>query len=336
MIIKMDLGKDSYDIVVERGALKKIDTLLNLDRKVLVLTDSGVPSQYAKNVAEKCLEPTVMTVEQGEDSKSMKVLEKVLSVMLDASFQRGDCVVAVGGGVVGDLAGFAASCYMRGIDFYNIPTTLLSQVDSSIGGKTAVNLGEIKNIVGAFYQPKKVIIDPDLLKTLPKRQISNGLAEAVKMSLTSDEELFRLFEKNNAEDIIDEIIIGSLKIKRDVVMRDEKESSLRKILNFGHTIGHAVETAQGLSNLYHGECVALGMIPMCSEEVRERLVAVLKKNSLPTKIEIDINQIKEAVSHDKKSAKSGVTVILVDKVGEFIMKTETPEEIAKRAEIIRN
>jgi len=336
MSLYMNLGKDSYDIVVERGALKKIDTLLNLDRKVLVLTDSGVPSQYAKNVAEKCLEPTVMTVEQGEDSKSMKVLEKVLSVMLDASFQRGDCVVAVGGGVVGDLAGFAASCYMRGIDFYNIPTTLLSQVDSSIGGKTAVNLGEIKNIVGAFYQPKKVIIDPDLLKTLPKRQISNGLAEAVKMSLTSDEELFRLFEKNNAEDIIDEIIIGSLKIKRDVVMRDEKESSLRKILNFGHTIGHAVETAQGLSNLYHGECVALGMIPMCSEEVRERLVAVLKKNSLPTKIEIDINQIKEAVSHDKKSAKSGVTVILVDKVGEFIMKTETPEEIAKRAEIIRN
>lgn len=336
MILKMDLGKDSYDIVVERGALKKIDTLLNLDRKVLVLTDSGVPSEYAKTVASKCLEPTVMTVEQGEDSKSLKVLEKVLSEMLNASFQRGDCVVAVGGGVVGDLAGFAASCYMRGIDFYNIPTTLLSQVDSSIGGKTAVNLGEIKNIVGAFYQPKKVIIDPELLKTLPKRQISNGLAEAVKMSLTSDEELFRLFENNDAEDIIDEIIIGSLKIKRDVVMRDEKESSLRKILNFGHTIGHAVETSQGLSNLYHGECVALGMLPMCSEEVRERLVAVLKKNSLPTKIEIDINQIKEAVSHDKKSAKSGITVILVDKVGEFIMKTETPEEIAKRAEIIRN
>lgn len=336
MILKMDLGKDSYDIVVERGALKKIDTLLNLDRKVLVLTDSGVPSEYAKTVATKCLEPTVMTVEQGEDSKSLKVLEKVLSEMLNASFQRGDCVVAVGGGVVGDLAGFAASCYMRGIDFYNIPTTLLSQVDSSIGGKTAVNLGEIKNIVGAFYQPKKVIIDPELLKTLPKRQISNGLAEAVKMSLTSDEELFRLFENNDAEDIIDEIIIGSLKIKRDVVMRDEKESSLRKILNFGHTIGHAIETSQGLSNLYHGECVALGMLPMCSEEVRQRLVAVLEKNSLPTKVGIDINQIKEAVSHDKKSAKSGITVILVDKVGEFIMKTETPEETAKRAEIIRN
>ncbi len=336
MIIRMDLGADSYDIVVERGALNKADSYLNLNRRVLVLTDSGVPSEYSKIVAEKSLKPTVMTVEQGEESKSIAVFEKVLKTMLDNSFQRGDCVVAVGGGVVGDLAGFSAACYMRGIDFYNIPTTLLSQVDSSIGGKTAVNLGEIKNIVGAFYQPKKVIVDPDLLKTLPDRQIANGLAEAVKMSLTSDKELFTLFENNDPSDVLDEIITGSLKIKRDVVMRDEKESSLRKVLNFGHTIGHAIETSGGLSDLYHGECVALGMLPMCSEGVRERLLPVLRKIGLPTEITIDSQQIKSAVSHDKKSEKSGVTVITVDKVGEFVMKTETPDQISERAERIFN
>ncbi|MBQ3150737.1 MAG: 3-dehydroquinate synthase [Clostridia bacterium] len=336
MIIRMDLGADSYDIVVERGALNKADSYLNLNRRVLVLTDSGVPSEYSKIVAEKSLKPTVMTVEQGEGSKSIAVFEKVLKTMLDNSFQRGDCVVAVGGGVVGDLAGFSAACYMRGIDFYNIPTTLLSQVDSSIGGKTAVNLGEIKNIVGAFYQPKKVIVDPDLLKTLPDRQIANGLAEAVKMSLTSDKELFRLFENNDPQDVLDEIITGSLKIKRDVVMRDEKESSLRKVLNFGHTIGHAIETSGGLSDLYHGECVALGMLPMCSDAVRERLIGVLRKIGLPTEITIDSQQIKSAVSHDKKSEKSGVTVILVDNVGEFLIKTETPDQISERAERIFN
>ncbi len=334
MILRMELGSDSYDIVVERGALLKAEQYLNLKRKVLVLTDSGVPEEYSKTIAEKCAEPTVMTVPEGEGSKSLAVFEQVCRTMLDASFQRGDCVVAVGGGVVGDLAGFAASAYMRGIDFYNIPTTLLSQVDSSIGGKTAVNLGEIKNIIGAFYQPKKVIVDPDLLKTLPKRQILSGLAESIKMSLTCDRELFELIESRNFEDIADEVIIGSLKIKRDVVMRDEKESSLRKVLNFGHTVGHAIETAEGLSGLYHGECVALGMLPMCSDEVRERLLRVLRKEGLPTYVKIDGNEIRSAVSHDKKSEKSGVTVILVEKAGEFVMKTETADEITERAERI--
>ena len=199
MNIHMDLNENSYDIVVERGILKSADKYLNLNRRVLVVTDSGVPEEYAQTLAGQCKEPVICTVDMGEGSKSLDGFGLLLHKMLDNGFSRKDCVVAVGGGVVGDLSGFAASAYMRGIDFYNIPTTLLSQIDSSIGGKTAINFGGVKNIVGAFYQPKKVLIDSDLLKTLPERQISNGLAEAVKMALTSDAELFDIMKTKNEE-----------------------------------------------------------------------------------------------------------------------------------------
>lgn len=241
--------------------------------------------------------------------------------MLDRDFSRKDCVVAVGGGVVGDLSGFAASAYMRGIDFYNIPTTLLSQIDSSIGGKTAINFGGVKNIVGAFYQPKKVLIGPDLLKTLPSRQIANGLAEAIKMSLTSDKELFELFENKAIEANLDEIIIRSLQIKKAVVEQDEKEAGLRKILNFGHTVGHGIESSEGMSELYHGECVALGMLPMCGEEIRPRVSAVLKKCNLYRELEYDWDKITDAAFHDKKADGDKVTVTLVNEAGKFELKT---------------
>ena len=320
MIIHMNLGKDSYDIIVERGILANANQQLNLNRRVLIVTDTGVPSEYAKKVAELCREGVICTVEQGEASKSLEGFEKLLKTMLEHGFSRKDCVVAVGGGVVGDLSGFAASAYMRGIDFYNIPTTLLSQIDSSIGGKTAINFGGVKNIVGAFYQPKKVLVDPELLKTLPQRQISNGLAEAVKMALTSDKELFDIFESKDIEDNIDEIIVRSLNIKKSVVEQDEKESGLRKILNFGHTVGHGIESSEGMSELYHGECVALGMIPMCGEAIRPRVIEVLKKCGLYRKIDYDWKKITEAAFHDKKADGSTVTVTTVSEVGSFEMK----------------
>ena len=176
MIIPVKTGNGGYNIYLERGALKKAGELLNLDRKVLIVTDSGVPSDYAKTVASICKEPFIVTIEQGEPSKCFNTFKMLLSKLVKGNFTRNDCVVAVGGGVVGDLAGFVAASFMRGIDFYNIPTTVLSQVDSSIGGKVAIDFEGYKNIVGAFYPPKAVIIDSDTLKTLPARQISNGLA----------------------------------------------------------------------------------------------------------------------------------------------------------------
>ena len=327
MIIPVNADNGCYDIVLERGSLKKAGQLLELDRRVLVVTDEGVPPEYAGCVASRCREAIVVTVPRGEGSKSFEQLERLLSAMLDASFTRGDCVVAVGGGVVGDLSGFAASCYMRGIDFYNIPTTLLAQVDSSVGGKTAVNFGGVKNIVGAFYQPKKVIIDPETLKTLERRQLMAGLAEAIKMAATSSAELFEIIEKSEDLDAdLPEIIRRSLCIKRDVVEQDPKENGLRRILNFGHTVGHAVE-GFNKGKLLHGECVALGMPPMCSGEALERVTKVLKKYGLPTEIEQSADELMPYLKHDKKMTADLVKVVLVDKIGQFRICDMRPEDI---------
>ena len=287
--LTMNLGERSYDIILKNGALENLYQFARLDRKVAVVTDSGVPAEYAQRVADQCRESTIITVPQGEASKSFKVLETVLRQMLEFNMGRGDLVVAVGGGVVGDLAGFAAAIYMRGIDFINCPTTTLSMIDSSIGGKTAVDLGDTKNIVGAFWQPKLVIVDPATLSTLPRRHYINGLAEAVKAGLLADPELFAIFEKGDIDTQISEIIYRSLRFKKNVVEQDETERGMRKALNFGHTIGHGIEAVKGIKGrrtvgLFHGECVALGMLPMIeSKALQKRVRAVYRRIGLPTR-----------------------------------------------------
>lgn len=330
MRIPVELGQESYYIIIENGALKKTGEILSLDRKVLVVTDAGVPEEYSKTVADRCEQPVIVTVEQGEKSKSPENFLKLLSIMLENSFTRKDCVVAVGGGVVGDLSGFAAACYMRGIDFYNIPTTLLSQIDSSVGGKTAVDLNGVKNAIGAFYQPKKVIIDPTVLKTLDARQLRAGLAEAIKMAATSDEKLFELLEKSDdLQKDLPQIIEKALLIKKKVIEKDPEEKGLRKVLNFGHTIGHAIESANE-GRLLHGECVALGMIPMCGKEAKERIIAVLKKYGLPTETEYSAEELLPFVRHDKKSEEGTVAAVYVPKIGSFEFKKIVPEDLFEK------
>ena len=324
MITRMELGADSYDIVLERGCLGRAGELLDLKRKAMIVTGELMPQLYAEKLARQCSEPYIHTIPAGEGGKCIPVWEDVLAAMMEAGFTRHDCVCAVGGGVVGDLAGFAASCYMRGIDFYNIPTTVLSQVDSSIGGKTAVDFRGVKNIVGAFWQPKKVLIDPETLKTLPPRQISNGLAEALKAGLIDDEKLFSLFENGDPLDDLEELIEAALAVKKKVVEADERESGLRKILNFGHTIGHGIESVTGL---LHGESVALGMIPMCSDEVRERLIPVLERLNLPTSAQADPDKIYAAVLHDKKMFSGKITVVKVPAPGHFTLESIMPEAL---------
>lgn len=317
----MNLGEHSYDIIVERGALSRASEYMNLSRKVLVVTDSGVPREYAEIVARQGRSAHIVTVEQGEASKCFETYGDILRVMCEMEFTRTDCVVAVGGGVCGDLAGFCAATYMRGIDFYNIPTTVLSQVDSSIGGKTAIDFGGYKNTVGAFHQPRCVIIDSEVLKTLPERRIADGLSEALKMAATYDKELFGLFERSTREEIfgevIDEIIIGSLKIKKDVVEKDERETGLRRILNFGHTVAHALEACESFSGFFHGECVAIGMLPMCEGDVRERIRAQLQKLGLPTKPFGEKEAVLSAIAHDKKLQGSTLSAVYCPKIGEY-------------------
>ena len=317
MTLRMELGDRSYDIVVERGCLQKAGQLLDLARKVCIITDEGVPAQYAKTLAAQCKEPVIVTVDAGEETKTMETVTKICRVLLERGFSRKDCVAAVGGGMVGDLAGFAAAAFMRGIDFYNLPTTLLSQVDSSIGGKTGVNLDGVKNIVGAFWQPKGVLIDPDTLSTLSPRLYAEGLAEAVKMALTSDAALFEKLEQGDLP--VEQVLEGALAIKKSVVEQDERESGPRKLLNFGHTIGHGVESAAA-GALYHGECVALGMVPMCGREVRARLIPLLERLGLPTACDLDKEAIWQAMQHDKKSSSSGFSAVFVEKPGQGFVK----------------
>lgn len=329
MKLRMELGADSYDIIIEQGGIKKTSEYFNLDRKVLVVTDSGVPKEYAKTVSDMASEGYIFTFPEGEENKNFETYKSVLECLVENGFTRSDCVVAVGGGVVGDLAGFAAASYMRGIDFYNIPTTTLSQIDSSIGGKTAIDFLGYKNIIGAFFQPKCVIVDTLLTDTQTERQRVSGICEAVKMAATCNAELFALFENENWEENIEKIVLESLKIKKYVVEQDVKEGGLRKVLNFGHTVGHAIETTTGLGNLYHGECVALGMLPFASDEARERIKNVLEKLSLPTEIEYDTDKIIEAIRHDKKASGNGITVIYVREIGAFDMLKVNIDELSE-------
>ncbi len=334
MEIPVNLRENSYTVTVERASLQRADRLFNLNRKVLIVTDSGVPSQYAATVAGQCKQAVTVTIPQGESSKSLAQFERLLSVMLENRFTRTDCVVAVGGGVVGDLAGFVAASFLRGVDFYNVPTTVLSQVDSAVGGKVAVNLNGIKNCVGAFYQPKAVLIDPNVLETLPARHVANGLAEAVKMAITFDADLFSRFETENPLNSIDQIIALSVKAKAAVVEQDEKEAGLRRVLNFGHTIGHGIEAATGLGKLYHGECVALGMLPMCSDTLRPRVKAVLDKLGLPTACNVNADAVWEALAHDKKLSGDNICVVYAPQAGAFEIKEMPLSHFKKTVESV--
>ena len=313
--LTMNLGERSYDIIIKSGSLENLYQFARLDRRVAVVTDSGVPAQYAQMVADQCKDAHIITVPQGEASKSFKILESVLKQMLEFGMGRGDLVIAVGGGVVGDLAGFAAATYMRGIDFINCPTTTLSMIDSSIGGKTAVDLGDTKNIVGAFWQPKVVLVDFDTLATLPRRQVVNGLAEALKTGLIGDPQLFALFETEDPEAHIEQIVYRSLKFKKKIVEQDEREGSVRACLNFGHTIGHGIEAVRGVrgrrtTGLYHGECVALGMLPMIEDPALvKRVRAVYRTLGLPTRAGANREKVLAYMQHDKKASGSSITVI---------------------------
>ena len=318
----MELGANSYDITIERGALQRVGELLKLGRKVLIVTDDGVPFRYSDKIASFCKEPYVVTLPQGERNKCMSTYMRLLEKMVENNFTRNDCVVAVGGGVVGDLAGFVAASYMRGVDFYNVPTTLLSQIDSSIGGKVAVDFAGYKNLVGAFYQPRLVLIDPNVLASLPDSTFADGMAEVVKYGYISNREILTMVSQPDYKANIENIIYECVKIKRDVVAIDEHDTGLRMILNFGHTIGHAAEKLGNYTDLTHGQAVAIGMVAamrlsalLGNEDLTAPLIDILKHIGLPTELNYDRESIFNALLSDKKKFGATVNFILVREAG---------------------
>ena len=317
MIFSIQAEEKSYDVVIEAGALREAGKHFCLDRRVLIVTDSGVPLDYAETVRKQAACGYVYILPEGEANKDLAHFQEILVFLMEHDFTRKDAVVSVGGGVAGDLAAFAASCYMRGIDYYCIPTTLAAQGDASIGGKTAADLLGAKNIVGTFWQPKGVLVDPDTLKTLPERQLHAGLSEVIKHGLIGDAALFECLEStDDLQRDLPWIIERSLQVKRRIIEADPREEGLRKCLNFGHTLGHGLESASK-GRLLHGEAVALGMIPMCTPEVRKRLLPVLLKYGLPVTTDLDPEEDMLFVRHDKKKQESSYTTVFVSEIGTF-------------------
>lgn len=332
-VVHLDLGADAYDIHIGSGLIADSQTVAEKirGRQVFIVSNPTVADLYLDRLVEALgnLETAVHLMPDGEENKTLATLESTIGAMLEAGHNRSTTVIALGGGVVGDTAGFAAATYQRGVDFLQIPTTLLSQVDSSVGGKTAVNHALGKNMIGAFYQPKAVYIDVDTLKTLPARELSAGLAEVIKHGVLADVSYFSAIEEN-----IDRIraletgplvaaIEGSCQIKAAIVAEDEKEAGKRALLNFGHTFGHAIETGMGYGEWLHGEAVGAGMVlaarlsrlmDRCGDEDVSRITRLVEKAGLPVEApgSLGTDQFLDLMAKDKKADDGGIRFVLLD------------------------
>lgn len=329
MKLNVDVKHKQYDIILESGCSQHLSDYTNVEQKSLIITDTNIPDSLIKSITDQLTECRIYKVPAGEQAKSMEVFKKVLEICLDYHMSRSDRIIALGGGVVGDLSGYVAASYMRGISYISIPTTTLSQIDSSIGGKVAINLDGVKNIVGAFYHPDLVLVDFDTLKTLPHRQVINGLIEAIKAGLIHDPKIFELFE-DGYEKHLEEIIYRSLMMKKKIVEQDETEHGIRKTLNFGHTIGHGIEAYYDLSQYYHGECVAMGMLYFIEDDgLLKKVKALYKKMGIQPKADFDPDKVYDLILMDKKAHASTIDVCYVKELGNSYIKTISIQDIRK-------
>jgi 3-dehydroquinate synthase len=329
----------TYDIKIGSGILDEADGILNkIGSSAVIVTDDIVAPLYAQRLEQalsrKKIRIARFVIPHGEASKSAEQLVPLVNFLAKEKLSRTDTVIALGGGVVGDLAGFAASVYMRGIGFVQIPTTLLAAVDSSVGGKTAINLEAGKNLAGAFYQPDAVLCDISLLSTLKPEVFRDGCAEVIKYGVIADSELFKSFEKP-IKDRLEDVIARCVEIKRDIVAQDEFEKSVRKFLNFGHTIGHAVELLSGYE-ITHGSAVAAGMaivtraaarMKICDDSCRQGVIKILKLYDLPTNTVYNATSLAQACLSDKKRDGGKLTMIFPEKIGKCVMKDIKVEEL---------
>jgi 3-dehydroquinate synthase len=355
-VIRVNLPQQSYDITIAAGGLNALGAQmqpLNLGKKVLVVSNPVVFGHYGQG-AVASMESAGFAVERcilpdGEQYKTLESVQKIYSAALESRLERSSTMVALGGGVIGDMTGFAAATWLRGINFVQVPTTLLAMVDASIGGKTGVNHPKGKNLIGAFYQPSLVIVDPQVLQTLPAREFKAGMAEVIKYGVIWNEPLFELLEEYQRLDelryldagVLQEILSWSCQSKADVVMQDEKESDLRAILNYGHTIGHAVESLTGYKSVIHGEAVAIGMVAasqlaveleMWDFECHRRQLALIKKAGLPVKLPagLDVEAIVESLQTDKKVRGGKVRFVLPAHIGAATVTDQVPAHLIRQ------
>lgn len=331
-------------ILIGRGLFKDFSHyVLNIAEpcKVLILSDETVAKLYAdelkRNLEKSGFEVSEFIIKPGEKSKTLSTAAKIYEKMALNLISRGDFLISLGGGVVSDIAGFVAATYSRGIKFINVPTSLLAQIDASIGGKNGINLSCGKNLVGTFYHPKFVLVDSNLLFTLPKNQLKCGIAEAIKCGCIKDEKLFEIFENENFEKNVDEIIKRSIAVKKHLVEKDERDLAERKLLNFGHTLGHAYEKLGDFETLSHGEAIAIGMneiteisenLGLTNPHTAERLSEVLKKHSLPVSSCFAKEKVLKTVLLDKKISNSFIDLVLLKSIGSSFIHKVPCSEIA--------
>ena len=347
--LNINLGKRSYDILLGSGLLGKLGECLSQivkPSRIVLITHPSLFKIYGDKVLsgfkDQGWTADLIEVEEGETSKTLGQAEKIFDRLLDLKCDRKSVLIALGGGVIGDLVGFVAATFQRGVPFVQVPTTLLSQVDSSVGGKTAVNHPKGKNMIGAFYQPCLVLADLDTLQTLPQKEFRAGLAEIIKYGVISDSSLFEYLEKNVEKilqldkECLEYIIKTSCSIKAEVVEKDELENHYRMILNFGHTLGHAIEALTHYSKFIHGEAVAIGMVyaaklsqklGKCQEGIPRRLDRLVRKFGLPADLpDLHSKAIIESLYHDKKTMNHKIKFILVKEIGIVEIVDDIPEE----------
>ena len=353
--IKVALKGRSYDISIESGLLNKIPKILkvfNKGQKWVLITQEKLMSLYGKGLVQNLalinFDISTIILPDGESIKSIEEFERTCLKMLSIGCDRYSSIITLGGGAVGDLSGFVASTYMRGIEYFQIPTTFLAMIDSSIGGKTAVNANEGKNIIGTIYQPKSVFIDPNFLKSLDKKEVNSGFGEMIKYGAIWDKDLFEKISTwldNTSSFPFEKAIIDAVKIKSDIVSKDEKEKGLRIILNFGHTIGHAIESYYGYEKIKHGEAVAFGMKcagfisnrkRLLSAEAKNKLFSILEKLTLPDISDLDKKEIIKKIKSDKKSKKGRVKFVLLSDIGKTKIVSSVPQNLIEDSlEILR-
>ncbi|OGO24662.1 MAG: 3-dehydroquinate synthase [Chloroflexi bacterium RBG_16_50_9] len=349
--IKVELGSNRYEIRVGAGLLLKAGPWLKemaISGKVVIITDTNVKGLYGDALSESLtgsgLNVTTLVVSPGEEQKSLDNAGKLYHELVGSYAERTTPILALGGGVIGDLAGFVAATYMRGVPLIQVPTTLLAQVDSSIGGKTAVDHGQLKNVIGVFYQPKLVISDIDTLKTLTEDELSNGLAEVIKSAAIRDGKLFRFLE-NNLEKVksldttvLEGVVFQTARVKATIVAQDEKETGLRAILNYGHTIGHALETTSNFQ-LKHGQAVAMGMVAaarishkmgILDKSDAIRLEKIIKQAGLSAEmLDLNIQDIIQAMKHDKKVQQNKMRFVLLKSIGDAFITDEVSPSLVE-------
>ncbi|MDJ0690924.1 MAG: 3-dehydroquinate synthase [Xenococcaceae cyanobacterium MO_188.B32] len=353
--ISVNLPANSYNILISSGSLTQLGEemkQLNLGKKVLLVSNPEIFNDYGqtciKSLEDAGFETCTHLIPAGETYKTLQSIARIYDTALEHHLERSSTLVALGGGVVGDMTGFAAATWLRGVNFVQVPTSLLAMVDASIGGKTGVNHPQGKNLIGAFYQPKLVLIDPQVLKTLPVREFRAGMAEVIKYGIIWDKDLFTKLEQAGDidrfasinQELLQTILIRSARAKAEVVSQDEKEAGLRAILNYGHTIGHAIESLTNYQQFVHGEAVAIGMVAagkiaslmgLWTEEEANRQDKLIAKTKLPTKIptELDINAIIETLQSDKKVKAGKVRFILPTQIGKVIITDRVTDGIVK-------